>query len=348
MTNPNAPIFGLLSSRIGATFTGTSLSAIFTGTGTNLFNVVIDNQNAIVITVPPTTTPTVFPITHTLTGGAHTVWMTKRTEFLQSDGTESVGSVQFFGFTLDPNGAFGTPPATQTRRIEFSGDSGFTGFGADAVMTGGASYCSYTPETQNADKSIPAYTGALLNADIINDSSSGQAVYHSVYDNNPNHLLTAMFYETNPPLQAPAWNFNGWIPDVVVLDAGGDDLTGSAGSGKFPNPNAFITTYEQWLTQIRLFYPNATIVLVLSQSAASQDIATLGGALQQVVAARNAAADANVYYYDYFTSDPNYVTYDTMATGMKVYWGCSYHPSAAGAQVLGERLATFIAQKMNW
>ena len=347
-TDALAPRFALLGSRIGATFTGTSISVTLEDGGTNLYNVTLDGGPPQVLATRANAGPVVYPLAVGLSGAQHTVWLSKRTEFMQSGDGRSVGLAQFHGFTLDANGIFLVPPAPQSRRIEFDGDSGFTGYGADSIITGGSSYCSYTPESQNADASIPAYTAGYLQADAINLSSSGQAVYISVYDNNSAHNLPTMYSETLPPAAAPAWDFSKWTADVVVFSAGGDDVSGNSGSGTFIDRNAFVKAYVNWLVQVRQNYPHALVVLVLSQSAKQADVALLGDALREVVADRNQAGDPQVVYYSYFDGDPTYHTYDDAAIGLKLYWGCGYHPSAKGAAFLGQRLATFIAGKMGW
>lgn len=340
--DPSAVRFAWPNSKIGASFTGSSLSVTLTDTGTDYFNVVLDGKTTVVVQTNPGTTPVTYPIAQNLGAGTHTVWMTKRTEFMQAGGGTYVGTTSFHGFGLSAGGQFQTPPATRTRRLDFIGDSAFTGFGAGDVPP-----CTYTPGTQNADLSIPAYTGQDLDAEIVNASSSGQGVFQSVYDPDNDHLLPVMYEETVPPGAAPAWNFSQWTADAVVLSAGGDDLAGAPGSGTLPNPAGFTNAYIAWLARIRQHYPQAWIVVALAQSAKGADVVTLGGSLQQAVNTRVAQGDTRVVYFNYYTGTP-YTTYDDAASALGLNYGCSYHPSPAGAAWLAGRLSDFIKTKTGW
>ena len=346
LSDPNAVMFAWPNSKIGASFTGTTLSVTLADSGTDYFNIVLDGQSAGVVQTNPGTTPVTYPIASNLAAGTHTVWMTKRTEFMQSGGSTYVGITTFYGFNLQAGAHFATPPSTRPRHLDFIGDSAFTGFGAGQVMTP-ETYCSYTPATQNADLSIPAYTAQILNAEIVNASSSGQGVYQSVYDNNNAHLLPVMYEETVPPSAAPAWNFNQWTADAVIISAGGDDLAGDSGSGTLPDPSAFLNAYVSWLARIRQHYPQALIVVVEAQSAKGTDIATLGNPLQQAVAARVSQGDSKVDFFSYYTGTP-YTDYDDAVTALGFEYGCGYHPSPAGALWLAQRLSTFIQSKTGW
>jgi lysophospholipase L1-like esterase len=154
-----------------------------------------------------------------------------------------------------------------------------------------------------------------------------------------------VYEETLPPASAPAWGFPAPGADAVVLSAGGNDVDFQ---GMFPDPNAFVTTFVAWLGTLRAHHPSAALFVVLSQSSRLGDNGVLGAALQQIVATVRAGGDNNVFYYNYFTGDPLYHTYDDLARGENVYWGCGYHPSPAGARMLAHRLATFIASKKGW
>jgi hypothetical protein len=373
----SAYTFALPTSRIGGNFTGTSLAVRMADTAYDYFDVILDgnvivsttagaatppcqplsqaqitNPNATAYTgcfgTTPTTQPRLYTLATGLAPGNHTAWLIKRTEFYQGSGANAVGQSQFYGFVLDADATMLTPPPSRTRRIDFVGDSGFSGYGAGRIMHDASDYCDFTPANSDAAASVPFYTGEALKADITNVSSSGQGVVHSVYDANPNHLLPVMYEQSLPPSPTPLWNFVPQGADVVVLAGGGDDLNGASGSGTFTDPNAFVSGYVAWVQKVRSHYPDAYIVLALTSGAKTGDIVTLGGALQQVVAQVQAAGDTKVGYFNFFMYDPQYTTYTDIATALGVNFGCKYHPSPAGAKWLGERLARFIAEKMAW
>ena len=355
-SDPRGPRFAFSGSRIGANFTGTSLAVVLSDSNTDLFNVVIDGDPAQaptrIIKTQPGSTGVTYPLAKGLAPGNHSVWLTKRTEFSQSGDKASVGQTQFLGLVLEAGAQFLPPPARLRRRIDFVGDSAFTGYGADQVQKGPDSGCPYTPETQNEDASIPAYTARALQAEHINASASGKAVYRSFYDDNSSHTLPVVYEEILPFDTKSVWDFSQWTADAVVLSAGGDDVFGDSGSGTFPDRAAFVDADVAWMAKIRAHYPQAVIVNVMSPSAKLTDIALLGDALKEAVARRNAAGDAKVFYYSYFTDDKIYSTYDDLARGagntQPLYWGCRYHPSAAGAHFLAQRLAAFMRPKLGW
>jgi hypothetical protein len=63
----------------------------------------------------------------------------------------------------------------------------------------------------------------------------------------------------------PKWNFSQWIPDVVVMCLGLNDLSGlkdKEGGVSAENSALFRKTYHDFLGVIRSVYPSVTIVAV--------------------------------------------------------------------------------------
>lgn len=366
--NPNNIIFGLLGSRIGVAFTGTSITMMMSDSSTDYFDVVIDgNRQTQPVIVNPNTVAQPYVLGQNLSLGQHTLWLTKRTEAMQNSAS-SLGIAHLTDMVLDANAVFLTPPAKRARRIEFVGDSGWSGYGSEALVGApGTSNCSYSLNTQNALKSVPEYTADFLNADHVNASVTGKGVYLSFYDpTNTQHTFPVLYEMVYPP-SGPQYTFDASSVDAVVLSVGGDDLWGNGGSGYFPNPaspstsapasasnpngsdpNFFVNAMSQFLVQINKHYPNTPIICVLSAAATSNDITTLGNGLQNAIALAKTKGVANAVYYSYFTGDPTYHTYDDAANALQLYYGCDYHPSAAGAQWLSYRLAGFIAAQKGW
>jgi hypothetical protein len=372
----NALSFVLPTSRLGGSFSGTSLGVQMGDPNYDYFDVILDGniivspnvaQNAPCLPLAAaqainpnvdaytgcfgtaaSTTPRTFVVANNLAPGQHTAWLIKRTEFYQGSGTNGVGRPTFYGFVLDADATMLTPPARRDRRIDFIGDSAFTGYGAGHRMRDASDTCDFIASQQEAAASVPYYTGELLHADITNASASGQGVVHSTYDPTAAHLLPALYEEALPFSPTPAWAFSPTGADVVVVAGGGDDLDGASGSGTFPDPNAFVSGYAAWLGKIRAHYPQAFVVCALTAGAKTGDITTLGNAIQKAVAERQAAGDTKVAYFNFFMYDPQYTTYGDIATGLNLGYGCKYHPSPAGAAWLAQRLSRFIAEKMAW
>ena len=389
--DPNAVRFNWPGARIGVAFTGTSLGVRLRDTGADTFDVQIDgvdyaspadayginaqaalvpcnpvaqvpawdgnNFPGCVLAVPSSTTDlnatTTYPIATGLAEGNHVAWLSKRSEFYQGN----AGTTTFYGFTLDDNATLLAPPSYRKRRIEFVGDSSFSGFGA-----GQRNPCTYTSRNCDAGRAIPAYAAQYLKAEAINLSSSGQGVYQSYYDHTGNHNLPTLYRQTVGLDANVPWGFADDV-DAVIFSAGGDDLWGAAGSGSFDNndPNVktdatdnFVAAYASWLNDVRIRRRKATLFVTLTYGAAGQDIATLGNALQRAVSQRNAAGDANVVYFTYFpTNDssrnPNgYQTLGDVTAQQQLWLGCSGHPSPPVARVLAAMLGAFVAQRMGY
>lgn len=346
---PALPRFSLPNSRVGGTFTGTSLGLLMTGNGSDSFSVVIDNGAEIVVTTAPTTAMTLYPVTQTLADGNHTAWITKRTEAReqsQLDPNVRTGAITFGGFSLAPGASMGAPPAPRSHLIITIGDSGFTGYGAGQLITPAQS-CVFTPATQNATLSVPAKLADLLSAELINVSASGKGIAASAFDPaNPNNQLPAMWQMLVPPNKTPVYPFEPLSVDAVIINGGSNDLVGNYGVGVIADLNVFISTYTALLADIRSHYPTALIVGLVTPNAIQSDKATLTQTITQAVAARTAAGDSRVFVYDYFAQDANnWQSYNDADVALNLGHGCQGHPSGAGAAFLADRLATFLRLK---
>lgn len=346
----SAITMAFLGSKIGASFTGTSLSVVLSDTGTDGFNIVIDGGLPYVLYTKPNTNNVTYPIATNLSSGLHTVWMTKRTEFSQVRNGVGVGQSTFLGFVLAAGEKFSTPPAAKTRRIEFIGDSSSSGYAVETNYVPNTPTCDYSALTQNADKAIPAALARNLNAEYTNLSYTGEGIYHSAYDNNTAHSLPVIWNQVLAPSAVPAYDFGTQV-DVVVISGGGNDLDGASGSGTLPNEQAFVSTYANWLVAIRSKYPKALIIALLNPSASGTDRPTLAATVSRAVAQAKASLndDANVVYFDYFANDPNnWQNYADAVQALNLGYACQYHPSVAGSEFLAGRLAKFIAGKLGW
>lgn len=349
VSNPALPRFSLPNSRVGGTFTGTSLGLMLTGNGSDSFSVVIDNSPEVVVTTTPTTAMTLYPVAQALADGNHTAWVTKRTEARESsqlDPNIKTGAITFGGFVLAPNAVMGAPPAPRSHLIITVGDSGFTGYGAGQLITPAQS-CVFTPATENATLSVPAKLADLLSAELINISASGKGIAASAFDpGNNNNQLPALWNMLVPPNKTPVYGFEPLPVDAILINGGSNDLVGAYGAGVIADINVFISTYTALMADMRSRYPNALIVGLVTPNAIQSDKVNLTQTITAAVAARAAAGDTRVFMYDYFAQDPNgWQSYNDADVALNLGHGCQGHPSGAGAAFLAERLATFLRSK---
>lgn len=391
-TDPNRIRFSFPGSKIGVAFTGTSLHVRLTDTAPDTLDVVVDGvqyatpgdawsvdaKAPLVACVPATQVPafdgnnfpgcvlgvkssdpnepTSYPVVAGLAEGNHVVWLTKR-----SEAAKGGGIVTLWGVELAAGGKLLAPPPYLTRRIEVLGDSSTSGYGA-----GQRNPCVYTTRTSDASRDLPSYLATYLHAERVNTSIQGAGVYNSFYDEgNASHLLPVVYRQTLGFQATPAYDFAKDHVDVIVIAGGGGDLFGANGAGSFrhidktltsPARDGFVKSYVEMLAFMRSARPNATIVATLVYAAAGNDVVTLGSAVQDAVASRQAAGDANVLFFSYFPqNDPvenpkkiSVVEYLIDKNKETLWKGCVGHASPGLAKVLAAQLGPVIAERMGW
>ena len=334
-SDPNNYLYAWPNSSMGVTFLGDSLTvdisedgqAIYSGLPVdNYYDIAVDNQAPYAVMVAQSTANLL--LASNLGAGPHTVWVHKITE-------AQIGTGRFSGFRTTADGAFLTPPAAGGHRIEFIGDSGVTGYGADESVTP-TTMCSFTAATENADYSYPKIVADMFGADFMNLSYSGKGITANLAAQNSSQTIPLIYPYVVPDDQSTAWNFARWTADAVVIDAGGNDWTGTPGSGTAPNETLFVTTYRNFVQTIRSHYPNAAIFCVVSTAALDNDRTTMDSYLHEIVSDENNAGDPNVFYFEFPTYSPSY------------NYGCDYHPDLAGATANGQLLHDAIAAQLHW
>ena len=342
-SDANGPIMSWPGSKIVAGFSGTSLKITLRavdqqtyyriGNVNNYVGVSIDgNQPSIYEVVPGTN---VYALAQNLTVGNHTVELTKRTE-------AQIGSLQFLGFTLDGGAKLVPGPTPRTRRIEFIGDSGTVGYGADGNWA--ATRCSFTPATENVAVAYSMVTGDLLAADVHVTANSGKGLYQNrdTVNDKYNTLPVLWTWTSGDTLAQPqganaaTYDPNSWRPDAVVVVVGGNDFAAST-----PAAQAYNATATAFLRKLRAAYPSAWLFVTISpmldppvDGETQLSKSELGAQYAKRMVA--SMADAKVAYID--------VALDDGSHG----YGCDYHLNAAGHRVAAQTLADAIAAKFGW
>ena len=344
-SDPAGPRFAWPNSAMAAHFRGTQVSlelgetaGAAQGAATHtLYDVLVDHQAPKVLTAQPNVTR--YPLAAGLDLGEHTVWVVKRTE-------SNVGTGQFLGFDVGADGTLLSPPVVPERHVEFIGDGEFTGYGATASVNG-SDMCPFSAPTENADASIPKLTADQLDADFMNLADSNKGVLQNT-DPQDVDTMPMVYARSLPADSHSAWSFGGWSANVVVLDIGRNDLSGDSGSGTLQNWDGFVQAYASLVRTARQNYPGAAILCSVGAGAHGDDRQTLLDAIGEAVDGLQKAGDERVWLFDYFAGDPKYHSYDDVASGEGLGWGCDYHPSAAGAQFLAQRLSAAIKTHANW
>jgi len=199
-----------------------------------------------------------------LASGTHSLRVAARSE---SD------TIQFQGLVLS-SGAATQAPAAKNRLIEFIGDSITAGC---CTLTNYVldNYAWLTGEALNADHTQIAFSGICL-----------QDAFACFSENNIGMSNQFFKLQTVHYLNSPAWDFNRYQPNQVVINLGTNDSNAGV------SDSAFQSTYTTFLQNVRAKYPNADIFV----------LRTFGGykvaQTQAAVNARINAGDTKVHYVD--------------------------------------------------
>ncbi len=140
------------------------------------------------------------------------------------------------------------PPEAPVRRIEFVGDSITCGYG----NLGDAGTKVFLTSQQDGLQTYASMTAEALQADARYICMSGKGIAGNVKTDAGERLPQMFTYAS--PTKKDAWDFTAWQPDVVVVNAGTNDVSGGVSSGEFTNGAV------AFMKQIRRVYPRAKIL----------------------------------------------------------------------------------------
>ena len=245
-----------------------------------------------------------------LTSGTHTVRVANQYEDYD-DGSPT--DLAFQGFVLDAGAT--TQPLNETKDIiEFIGDSITSGNG----------------NSNGALSDFAWLTGELLHCDHTQISHSSITLVEGYSDLYGGVGMTSQYlkswpigYQATPT--APDWYFANYTPKVVVVNLGANDY------GSVPNAT-FQANYIAFLQTLRSEFPHAEIFAMLEP--ADQDDGWTGyypQELQNAVANRQSAGDAQVHYID-----------STLWVNASDFQPGDLHPTDSGHLKIATRLAPLL------
>jgi lysophospholipase L1-like esterase len=247
---------------------------------------------------------------------------------LYRDIEASYGVSQFLGIT---EATLVAPAPGPGRLVEFVGDSITAGYGNLGVEPH-PNYttpmpCHYSYDTQSAYMSYGAVTARALKADASLIAASGWGVYRDL-SGNMNNVLPKVYANTLGYNAPPTWDF-GIKPDVVVVDLGTNDFSGS--DPGMPYQQALST----FVDTIRSKYPSAWIFLALGSMLGMPQHDQAKTYMQAVVTSHGGDG-GKVAFVDMGTQDALKGT------------GCDWHPNTAEDQRMADILAPAIKLKLGW
>lgn len=298
-------------------WSGVGLVVRFAGTGASVrmddqgryFTVVVDG--AVQPTLATSGGMQDYVLATGLPAGEHTVELYRRTE-------GSFGATVFEEVVLE--GELLAPPAV-TRRMELVGDSITAGYGNEGV-----SPCSFSAETENHYQTYGAIASRTLGAELHTVAWSGKGIIYN-YGDDMNQPLPEL-YDRTIASDGAAWSYD-WQPDVVAVNLGTNDFS----TDNDPSQPLFVDEYVGFLAHVREVYPD-TFILVLQPSLYGTEADMVQGYLEDVVAQRQAAGDADVAYAD-----------------VNVEWigsGCDGHPTVATHEGMAGRLVEELQSHLGW
>jgi hypothetical protein len=316
-SNPKSVRFDWPGVQIRTRFEGTSCS-IKLKDGNNDYNVFIDGRFHKIIR---TTADTIYVLANGLVKKTHTLLITKRTEALFGVGT-------FEGFILDGGKELvGSIEILKKRKIEFVGDSYFTGFGSE----GDSPDCVFSRETQSSYVSFGAQLARKLDADYSIVAISGSGVVKNYGDSlRTSELPLPHYYNQVCFNDSLLWDFSQWQPDVVVVRLGRNDYW----QEPHPKREMFRTAYLKLLKDIRKHYPNAHIFALCSPLRRDPHCDYISSVVNEL---NGNNKDKKIHF----------VKVDVKFNTQRDF-GCEKHPNRFGHQKIADFLGPIIRKEMKW
>jgi len=316
-SNPKSVRFDWPGVQIRTKFEGTSCSMSLKD-GNNDYNVFIDGRLHKIIR---TTSDTVYVLANGLENKTHTLLITKRTEAL-------FGIAAFEGFILDGGkDLVKSIKILKKRKIEFVGDSYFTGFCSE----GDSSDCVFSRETQSSYVSFGPQLARKLDADYSIVAISGSGVVKNYGDSlRSSEFPLPYYYERVCMNDTLLWDFNRWQPDVVVVRIGRNDYW------KEPHPKRemFRTAYLKLLNEIRRRYPKAEIFALCSPLRMDPQCDYINSVVNEL---NGKNGDKKIHFVKVE------VKFDPQRD-----FGCEKHPNRFGHKKIAEFLEPIIRKELKW
>lgn len=299
------PVMYYAGSFINVKFEGTSVKAVFTdikSKKSSKIGFIVDDGTPVFSTISPNTTDT-FTIATGLADTVHTLVMYKR-----EDNGAGIFGLQFNGLILDDKKGILPGEKPDRLRFEFYGDS-FT-----------AGVCE--KEDNDGYYSYPNICSRILDADVYNNGIGGLAVKDNTgwYQSSTTGLETT-YNKLNASNENgnsyTTWNFERYIPNVVVFGLGINDAFGK--NAPFDNPEDWKENYKNIIRTIIDKYGKQNTKIVLAPGNIPNDGYTYS---QQVI--DELKKEGYAAYYFQFTKE------------------LDEHPNPEEHKAMGEELAAFI------
>ncbi|KAL0479430.1 hypothetical protein AKO1_007677 [Acrasis kona] len=235
------------------------------------------------------------------------ITITKRTEAYY-------GESRFGGFVVDEHAQVSKPEGRKLK-MEFIGASVTCGYG-----NLGTPPCESNVDNENARLAYSSQTARMLNADHSIICWSGMGMARSYGDKFPvtENSMPHHFNGTLGKLNSNDWDFKRFIPQIVVINLGGNDYS----SKPSPSFEQFSQIYNRFLDLIRRVYGQT--VYIYNFDGPLNNVPRLA----EIIANRK---EARTFYLDL-----------AHVLTEKADRGCNSHPSVKGDYKMAVQLSEFI------
>ncbi|ERI94436.1 GDSL-like protein [Clostridiales bacterium oral taxon 876 str. F0540] len=322
-TDIEGPKFAWSASTVTARFFGTRVSAKLKSFGDNYFLVLIDRKIVINSLKLGEGEEKVFELASNLKEEEHEVSIVKRTEFY-------LGTAQFLGFNFG-EGKLLSPSPRLERKIEIIGDSITCGFGNEAENEN----IEYSPKYDNSYLAYGTIAARKLNAEPMIIGRSGFGLIRD-YEGNKDNILPNVYSRVLPDKNSE-WEFHKFIPQVVVINLGTNDFSGSIPSGPIADREEFTSAYINLINRIRENYKESKVICTIGPVMDGEALEVIRDYVKNdVVEALRKENNNWIYYFEYENQ--------LKSNG----YGITCHPSLKTHELMANQLTDFINDILGW
>jgi hypothetical protein len=315
---PDKPVLYWPGTYIKAKFEGSLLIILLDDkSGQSYYNVFIDENYANPHLIDCRTGNNIYLVSASLADTVHSLLIFRRTE-------ASTGPTKFLGIQINDGKTLLAPPARPEHKILFYGNSITCGLGNEAPDN-----IDFGAEVYNNNfQAYGAIASRLLNADYMCIAKSGIGIMISWFD----MVMSQYYYRLDPDNPQSYWDFDQYVPDVVVINLFQNDSWLIGNLSPVPDSTQITAAYINFVREIRTHHPDAFIICSLGSMDATRAGSPWPGYIEKAVAyLQNQDNDFNIDTY-FFPFDPSW----------------SKHPRVRHHQAMGQNLADYIKEKMGW
>jgi len=286
-------------------------------TGQSYYNVFIDDDFSNPKLIDCQAGAHNYLVSAALSDTIHSILIFRRTE-------SSTGPTKFLGIQINDGKTVYEPLPKPQRKILFYGNSITCGMGNEAPDASADDNLYY----ENNFMSYSAITARNLNAEYMAISKSGIGVMISWF----NFVMADYFYRLNPDDANSNYDFNLFVPDVVVINLLQNDSWLIGNLVPVPDSSQRVQAYMDFVRLIRSHHQNAFIVCALGSMDATKIGSPWPGYITEAVYNLEILDGDTLLGTHFFPFDPAWTK----------------HPRVRHHQKMADSLTAYINTKMGW